>query len=107
MNYKNPLPVQHALRKLGNDIQNARKRRRLPMRLICERANISRVTLANIEKGEFGVSIGKVALVLFSLGLIDRLRNLVDISHDLVGLDLEEEKLPKRIRLKKTTTKGA
>jgi hypothetical protein len=33
------------------------------------------------------------------LGMGDRLSDLADVRHDAVGLELEEERLPKRIRL--------
>ena len=47
-----PLPVMQALHKLGQDISDARRRRRIPMALMAERAGISRITLAKIEKGD-------------------------------------------------------
>jgi hypothetical protein len=42
--------------------------------------------------------MGIYATVLFVLGLIDRLGALADARVDTVGLALEEERLPKRIR---------
>jgi len=65
---------------------------------LAERAAISRTTLVKVEKGEPGVSIGIYASVLMSLGMIERLASLVDVKHDEIGLALEEERLPKRIR---------
>ena len=93
-----PIPVRRALRKLGEDIRDARRRRRIPVAVMAERASISRVTLNKIEKGEPGVSIGTYATVLFTLGLVDRLAGLADATTDVVGLELEEEHLPQRIR---------
>jgi hypothetical protein len=60
-------------------------------------ATISRTTLVKVEKGDPGVSIGVIATVIFVLGMTDRLADLADASHDRQGLDLESEKLPKRI----------
>ncbi len=94
-----PIPVARALRKLGQDIRDARRRRRIPVALLSERASISRVTLNKIEKGDPGVSFGNYATVLFSLGLIDRLADIADPRHDAIGLELDAENLPKRIRL--------
>jgi hypothetical protein len=37
--------------------------------------------------------------VLFALGMIERLRNLPGAKTDEIGLELEEERLPKRINL--------
>ncbi|MDC0413311.1 helix-turn-helix domain-containing protein [Pelagibacteraceae bacterium] len=96
-----PIPVRKALRNLGEDMKNARRRRRISTALMAERADISRTTLAKIEKGDSGVSLGNYATVLFVLGLVNRLSELVDISQDHLGQDLEDENLPKRIRIKK------
>jgi len=93
-----PIPVARALRKLGQDLRDARKRRRIPMSLVAERAKISRTTLTKIEKGEEGVSLGAYATVLFILGLLHRLSELADQTFDKFGQDLEAEALPKRIR---------
>src|SRR5665213_2392744 len=94
-----PIPVTRALRKLGSDIRAARLRRRIPTALMAERASISRTTLNKVEKGDPGVSMGTYATVLFALGMIARLDELADARHDGLGLSLEEEHLPKRIRL--------
>ncbi|NOQ22397.1 MAG: hypothetical protein GQ565_07090 [Candidatus Aegiribacteria sp.] len=96
--YKLPIPVQRILRKLGQDIRDARRRRRIPTAILAERASISRTTLAKLEKGNPGVSLGIFATVLFSLGMSDRLADLADVRHDRTGIALEEENLPKRIR---------
>ena len=95
---KLPLPVRGALRKLGGDIRDARLRRRIPTKIMAERASISRTTLNKVEKGEPGVSLGIYATVLFVLGMSDRLAELADVKSDTFGLALEAEKLPQRIR---------
>lgn len=96
-----PFPVLRSLKKLGEDIKNARKRRRITTKLAAERANISRTTLVKIEQGEEGVSMGAYARVLFILGLISHLSDLADISRDKLGQVFETEQLPQRIRHKK------
>jgi len=93
-----PIPVKRALYKLGRDICDARRRRRIPTAIMAERASISRTTLNKVEKGEAGVALGIYASVLFVLGMVDRLGNLADSTIDQVGLELDEERLPKRIR---------
>ena len=93
-----PLPVSGALRKLGHDIRDARRRRRIPVAVMAERASMSRTTLNKLEKGDPGVSLGKTAAVLFALGMAGRLADVADPRHDAVGLELEEERLPQRIR---------
>jgi transcriptional regulator with XRE-family HTH domain len=94
-----PIPVLKALRKLGTDISDARRRRRIPTKLLAERADISPRTLSKIEKGEAGVAMASYASVLFTLGLVQRLQDLADSTHDQTGRELEEAHLPKRIRL--------
>lgn len=94
-----PFPVKRALKRLGEDLRDARKRRRIPTRLAAERAAISRATLSKIEKGDEGVSLGAYAKILFVLGLIQRLVELADPKFDELGLGLEAENLPKRIRI--------
>jgi transcriptional regulator with XRE-family HTH domain len=91
--------VVRALQKLGGDIRDARRRRRLPMETVAERAMISRVTLLKVERGDAGVSLGIYATVLFVLGLLDPLALVADPGQDSVGLALEGEQLPERIRL--------
>lgn len=100
-----PIPVQKALRKLGQDINAGRRRRRIAMALMAERAGISRATLAKIEKGVATVSLGSYAVVLFVLGLTYRVRDLVDANYDLVGRELEEAALPKRIYMSRSGKK--
>jgi len=94
-----PIPVIRALRKLGKDIRDARRRRRMPVELVAERATISRVTLGKIERGDPGVALGNYAKTLFVLGLSDRLGMLADVREDPVGRELDEERLPQRVRL--------
>jgi len=93
-----PLPVKRALAKLGDDIRSARLRRRISTTIMAERAFITRTTLLKVERGDPGVSLGIYATVLFILGQIARLADLADARSDQVGLQLEEERLPKRIR---------
>lgn len=94
-----PIPVIRALRKLGHDIRDARRRRRIPTAILAQRASISRTTLNKVEKGDANVSLGIYTTVLFVLGMADRVADLADPRHDSVGLALEEENLPQRIRL--------
>lgn len=96
-----PIPVKKALRKLGEDIHKARLRRRITMELMAKRALISRTTLTKVEKGDPSVSLGIYASVIFILGLVSNLASLLDINKDELGRILEDENLPKRIRLQK------
>ena len=74
---------------------------------MAERAFISRSTLVRVEKGDPGVSMGIYASVLFVLGMADRLGDIVDAARDPVGLSLEEERLPRRIRAARRPSSGS
>jgi transcriptional regulator with XRE-family HTH domain len=95
-----PFPVRRALLKLGKDIREARIRRRISTAVMANRALITRMTLYKIERGDPTVSVAAYATVLFVLGMIDRLAEIADAKFDEVGRSLEEEQLPKRIRVK-------
>lgn len=101
-----PLSVRRALEKLGSDISAARRRRRVPVSLMAQRAFVSRNTLARVERGDPSVSMGIWATALFVLGMSDRLCQLADPATDRVGLSLEEERLPKRVRISAGRPKG-
>jgi transcriptional regulator with XRE-family HTH domain len=92
-----PLAIRRALAQLGEDLQRARKRRRLTTAMVAERAQISRPTLGRVERGDPAVSLGVYATVLWVFGLGDRLGQLVASETDLVGLSLADEQLPQRV----------
>ena len=93
------ITVRRALGKLGGDIRDARRRRRLPSAVVAERAFTSRPTLQRIEAGDHAVSIGIYAAVLQALGLLDGLDALAEASRDAAGLAIASDNLPKRARL--------
>ena len=95
--------VRRALRKLGADIHDARRRRRLPMAVVAERGFTSRSTLQRIEAGDASVGIGIYASVLQALGLLEGLGDIADIANDSVGQSLASAALPKRAHLKRST----
>ena len=96
---KTPPPsVQRALRSLGRDIRIARKKRRIPVADFAVRMGVAPGTLARLEKGESGVSLGALAMALLALGELRRLDELLDVSKDDSGLMLDLDNLPQRIR---------
>lgn len=96
-----PLPVMHALRKLGHDIALARKRRRITAAMMADRALTTRMTLDKVEKGDPTVSMAIYASVLFALGMTERLAGLAAPETDSLGQMLAEEAMPKRVRRQK------
>lgn len=98
--------VRRALRKLGHDLRDARRRRGLPAGVVAERAFTSRPTLQRVEQGDPAVSIGIYAAVLQALGFLDGLSQVADASRDAAGVAVATDKLPQRIRLRRESETG-
>ncbi len=96
-----PRSARSALAKLGEDITVARKKRRISTVSMAERSFISRNTLYKLERGDPTVSIGIYATVLAILNLVDKLGNVAERSQDELGLDIDEDNLPEKIKLTK------
>ena len=99
-----PPPTRRALAKLGRDIAIARRKRHFTVAMMVERMGVATNTYRRVEKGDPTVAMGAYAMALFVLGLGDAVGDLVDPKRDDVGLHLDEARLPKRVRLKKTPT---
>ncbi len=96
------LPAARAVAKLGRDVALARRRRRLTQASLAERAGIARKTLTRLESGDAGISLENLARVLFVLGAIAPLEQLLDTPADHAGLIMMNEQLPQRVRARKT-----
>lgn len=81
---------------MGEQIKLARLRRNLSVELVAERANISRATLWNIEKGSPSVAMGNYAAVLHALNNMDRDLLLIakddELGRKLQDLNLKTKK---------------
>ena len=93
-----PLPVERAIRKLGNDIALARRRRRISQASLAERMEASVSTVRRMENGDVRVPIHFFARALHVFGEIRALEELLDTARDDIGLTLMDEQLPKRVR---------
>ena len=82
----------------GEQIKLARLRRSISMESMAQRAKISRMTVAKIEKGDPSVSIGMYLSVLNVLGMQDDILKLAGNDH--VGNLYRDMELltPKRAR---------
>ena len=98
------IAVNKALARLGQNINIARRKRRMSLADFASRMRMSQGTVIRLEKGEPGVSIQAMAMALLALGEIRRLHDLLDISTDDTGLLFDMEALPKRIRRAKGQT---
>lgn len=88
----------NGLRKLGADISAARKRRKITQQRLADGAGVTLPTIRRLENGDPGVSLATLAMVLVVLGEGKRLANLLDVGGDDVGLMLENQQLPQRVR---------
>ena len=83
------LPGQkRIMEKVGEQIRMARLRRKLPVEMVAERADISRATLWKIEKGDPSVAIGSYLKVLNALGLQKDMEKLA--ADDVLGRTLQD-----------------
>lgn len=78
-------------KKLGVNIQIARKRRQLSLSALSAKSAVSKTTLRRIEEGDFSVGVGKVFNVLDALGL------LTGIS-DIASPDLDRQQAISEIK---------
>jgi transcriptional regulator with XRE-family HTH domain len=86
--------AENVLRTLGENIKLARKRRRLKVEQVAERAGIARSTLHLIEKGEASVAMSSYLQVLFILGLENDLLKIA--ADDPLGRKLQDAALIKK-----------
>ncbi len=96
-----PPTVRRALSKFGQDIANARRKRHLTIAMMAERMGVAPNTYRRVERGDPAVAMGAYAMALFVLGFGNALGDLIDARRDEVGLQLDEERLPQRVRVKK------
>tara|TARA_R110002049_G_scaffold247690_6_gene422219 strand:+ start:13936 stop:14322 length:387 start_codon:yes stop_codon:yes gene_type:complete len=99
----NSVSARRALEALGANIKTARLKRRISVKGFAERIGVSESTVARLEKGDDGVSIGTLAMACLVLGEIDRVSDFLDPGSDDTGLLLDRESLPKRIDRKRKT----
>lgn len=97
-----PPKVRRALAKLGADIALARRKRHLTTIMMAERLGVAKSTYLKIQKGDPTVAMGAYAMALFVLGFDTALGEIVDPRRDDHGLLIDTERLPKRIRARKT-----
>ena len=102
---RNSLPpkIINTIAQLGERIRIARKRRALTMKEMSSRMFVSRKTLARLEKGDSGVSLGVFTSALWVLGLDKELMSVALPESDDVGIFYERKRLPKRVRAAKSS----
>lgn len=78
-------------KKLGANIQIARKRRKMSLVELAAKSSVSKTVLSRIEAGDVSVGFGKVFNVLDALGLLTGIA-------DVVNPDLDRQQTMKEIK---------
>mgnify|MGYP001791661318 CR=1 FL=1 len=97
-----PLPVQRALRQLGEDVVTWRKLQGLTAAQVADRAGVNVNTLRSFEHGEGSISLENALRITRALGLVEKLASSLDPYATDVGRLRTEEKLPDRVRTRRT-----
>ena len=95
-----PVKVRQSMKKFGQDVSYARRRRGLTIEMMSERLGVSIDTYRKVEKGEGTVAFHVYAMTLYVLGLGTPFLEIIDSSKDTQGIMLSSESLPKRVRPK-------
>lgn len=90
-----PPQSQRAIAQLGSDIALARRRRKLPQRLMAERMLVSVQTLQRLEAGDPTVGLAVLASALHVFGMTGRLAGLAAPDTDRAGISEDLARLPK------------
>ncbi|HEX9046800.1 MAG TPA: helix-turn-helix transcriptional regulator [Verrucomicrobiae bacterium] len=98
-----PGGVRRSLVKFGHDLAIARRKRRLTVAMMAERTGLAKSTYARLEKGDATVAMGAYAMALYILGFGEALGDLTDAGRDDEGLLLDETRLPRRVRIRKSS----
>ena len=89
------------LKMYGKRVRLARVRRRWTQAGLSERMNVERRTVVRLEQGDPGVGMGVFIHALSVLDLLASARNVADPAADAIGIFMEKQHAPKRVRLSK------
>lgn len=95
------IPVDRALKALGQSIDLARRRRGLSQADLASRMGVSVSTVRRLEDGHSGTALTYLGRALQVFGELEKLRLLLDTPTDSVGLALMDAELPTRIYSKR------
>ena len=93
-----PYPVEQDLRRLGENLRNARIRRNLTIENVAKKIGTGPRAVMDAEKGKPSTGIVVYAALLWLFDLLPQLQQLADPSTDKEGLALEAAKGRKRVR---------
>jgi len=99
-----PPALHRSLKKFGDDLSLARRKRHLTIEMMAERLGISVGTYRRAEKGDPSVAFGVYVMALHVLGFGTAFLGTIDASRDEHGLLLDANRVPKRVRVKREPT---
>ena len=91
-----PAVAANALRRLGEDLAIARKRRKQSLRAWATRMNVSVPTLMKMELGDPAVSMGVYATALWMIQRQEALAALADPAQDFAALESDVQAASRR-----------
>jgi len=98
MNHPASQPLDRALKRLGENVSKARRRRHWSLQDFAGQTRLSVSTLRRLEQGEPGIASHSLLGVLHALGVLDGFNRLLDADCDTIGILCQDERLPQRIR---------
>jgi len=98
-NVLSPL-MQERMQEIGRNLKLARKRRRKTLRQAAEMIGTSESSVRRMEAGDPSVRIATFLAAIEVYQLEDSLR-FAEPEDDVIGLTLDKQRLPKRVRMKK------
>ena len=85
-----------ALKRLGENIKLARRRRGITSALMAKRSDMSLMTLREIERGSPKVAMGNYMSVLFCLGMQNDMAEVG--AADVLGRDIQDARLLRSLK---------
>jgi transcriptional regulator with XRE-family HTH domain len=93
-----PYQVEQALKRLGQNLRTARKRRNLTIKEAAQKIGTGPRAVMDAEKGKASTTIGVYAALLWLYALLQPLNDLASPIHDEQGLILAAAREKTRVR---------
>jgi len=91
--------MKEFVQRVGRNLRIARKRRRKTIAEVAEMVGVSTATIKRVEAGEPSVKFGIYLAVVEVFQLAEGIR-FVEPENDVIGMALEKQRMPQRIRKK-------
>lgn len=92
--------MQERIRRIGSNLQLARKRRRKSVKQAAEMIGTSESSVRRMESGDPSVKIATF-LAAIEVYQLDNSLRFAEPEDDVIGLTLDKQRLPQRVRRKK------